>query len=49
MATESLEEKLEGLEKMQADLEQQKHALLQLEAELKDAIEAKLAALKAAA
>ncbi|RJF97666.1 dynamin family protein [Noviherbaspirillum saxi] len=49
MATESLEEKLEVLGIMQGDLEQQKHALLQLEAELKDAIEAKLAALKAAA
>ncbi|KRB92273.1 dynamin family protein [Noviherbaspirillum sp. Root189] len=49
LATDSLEEKLEALEKMQDDLGQQKKALLQLETELKRAIEAELAALKAAA
>lgn len=49
LATDSLEEKVETLEKMQDDLEQQKKALLQLETELKRAIEAELAALKAAA
>jgi hypothetical protein len=49
LATDSLEEKVEALEKMQDDLEQQKKALLQLETELKRAIEAELAALKAAA
>jgi hypothetical protein len=49
LATDSLEEKVEALEKMQNDLEQQKKALLQMEKELKRAIEAELAALKAAA
>jgi replication fork clamp-binding protein CrfC len=48
MATDSLEEKLESLEKMQADLDEQKKMLLQLEAELKNAISADLALLKAA-
>lgn len=49
MATDSLEEKVESLEKMQADLEEQKKTLLLLEAELKNAIAADLALLKAAA
>jgi hypothetical protein len=48
MATDSLEETLESLEKMQADLDEQKKMLLQLEAELKNAISADLALLKAA-
>jgi replication fork clamp-binding protein CrfC len=48
MATDSLEEKLESLEQMQADLDEQKKMLLQLEAELKNAISADLALLKAA-
>jgi DNA repair exonuclease SbcCD ATPase subunit len=49
VATDSLEEKVEALEKMQADLEEQKKMLLQLEAELKSAIAADLAMLRAAA
>ncbi len=49
VATDSLEEKVEALEKMQADLEEQKKMLLQLEAELKNAITADLAMLRAAA
>ncbi|HJV87975.1 MAG TPA: dynamin family protein [Noviherbaspirillum sp.] len=49
LATDSLEEKVETLEKMQAELEGQKKTLLMLEAELKNAIAAELAALKAAA
>jgi hypothetical protein len=49
LATDSLEEKVEALEKMQDELEQQKKTLLQMETELKRAIEAELAALKAAA
>jgi hypothetical protein len=48
MATDSLEEKVESLEKMQAELDEQKHALVALEAQLKDAISAELAELKAA-
>jgi hypothetical protein len=49
VATDSLEEKVEALEKMQSDLEEQKKMLLQLEAELKSAIAADLAMLRAAA
>ncbi len=48
-ATDSLEEKVGTLEAMQAELEEQKKALLTLEADLKSAIFADLAALKAAA
>jgi hypothetical protein len=49
VATDSLEEKVEALEKMQADLGEQKKMLLQLESELKNAIAADLAMLRAAA
>lgn len=49
MATDSLEEKVQSLEKMQAELEEQKKTLLMLEAELKNAIMAELAVLKTAA
>jgi hypothetical protein len=49
LATDSLEEKVESLEKMQADLEEQGKTLRMLEAELKAAIAAELSRLKAAA
>lgn len=49
MATDSLEEKVESLEIMQVELEQQKATLLHVETELHAAIAAKLAMLKAAA
>jgi hypothetical protein len=49
MATESLEEKLEALESMQAEIDEQKKTLALLESELKNAIAAELPALKAAA
>lgn len=49
LATDSLEEKVEALEKMQAEFEEQKTILLMLEAELKQAIAAEIAVLKAAA
>jgi hypothetical protein len=49
LATDSLEEKVESLEKMQADLEEQGKTLRMLEAELKAAIAAELSKLKAAA
>ena len=49
MATDSLEEKVGALEGMQADLEQQKKILVQLEAELGRALDAQLDLLKAAA
>jgi translation elongation factor EF-G len=49
VATDSLEEKVETLEKMQADLEGQQKTLLLLEAELRKAIAAQLRSLKAAA
>jgi hypothetical protein len=49
MATDSLEEKVQSLEKMQAEFEAQKKTLLLLEAELKAAIANQLASLKAAA
>ncbi|WP_019142036.1 dynamin family protein [Noviherbaspirillum massiliense] len=48
-ASESLEERIQQFEKMQADLEEQKRSLLALEGELKRAIAAELAFLKAAA
>jgi hypothetical protein len=48
-ATESLEDKLLALEKMHTELDEQKKTLLMLEANLKDAINAELSALKAAA
>ncbi len=49
LATDSLEEKVESFERMQAELEAQKRMLLALEAELKTAIAADISALKAAA
>lgn len=49
MATDSLEEKVQTLEKMQSEIEEQKKTLLMLEADLKNAITAELSALKAAA
>lgn len=49
LATDSLEERVESLEKMQADLEEQGKTLRMLEAELKAAIAAELSGLKAAA
>ncbi|HEY0846114.1 MAG TPA: dynamin family protein [Noviherbaspirillum sp.] len=49
MATDSLEEKVETLEKMQAEFDEQKKTLSLLDAELKKAIAAELAELKAAA
>jgi hypothetical protein len=49
LATDSLEEKVESLEKMQAEYEKQKRTLLQLEAELKAAVAVTLPRLKAAA
>ncbi len=49
MATDSLEEKVQSLEKMQAELEAQKKTLFLLENELKTAIANQLASLKAAA
>lgn len=49
MATDSLEEKVEALEAMQVELEQQKKTLQQIENELNAAITANLAMLKAAA
>ncbi|WP_192804991.1 dynamin family protein [Noviherbaspirillum aerium] len=49
MATESLEEKVEALEQMQADLDTRKKTLSLLESELRGAIVAELAVLKAAA
>lgn len=49
MATDSLEEKVETLEKMQAEYEEQKKTLGLLDAELKSAIAAELAELRAAA
>ncbi|MEC4719113.1 dynamin family protein [Noviherbaspirillum sp. CPCC 100848] len=49
MATESLEEKVEALEQMQADLDARKKTLSLLESELRNAIIMELAALKAAA
>ncbi len=49
LATDSLEEKLETLEKMQAELEEQHKTLLMLEGELKQAISAELVTLRAAA
>lgn len=48
-ATESLEEKVQALEKIQSELDGQKAALTMLENELKNAIVAELAILKAAA
>jgi hypothetical protein len=48
MATESLEEKVAALEKIQAESNEQKNRLAMLEFELKNAISAELAALKAA-
>jgi Dynamin family len=48
-ATDSLEEKVEALEKMQAELEEQTKTLQLLEAELRNAIAAELTVLKAAA
>jgi hypothetical protein len=49
LATDSLDERLEALEKMQAELDEQKKTLLMLDAELKNAIAAELMQLKAAA
>jgi hypothetical protein len=49
LATDSLEDKVQALEKMQADLDAQQRTLLLLEAELKKVIAAQLASLKAAA
>jgi hypothetical protein len=49
VATESLEEKVQAFEQMQADLETQKRVLLALEEELKNTIDSKLASLRAAA
>ncbi|HEX7634111.1 MAG TPA: dynamin family protein [Noviherbaspirillum sp.] len=49
MATDSLEEKLESLEQMQAEFEEQKKKLTLLETELKSAIAAEFKAIKAAA
>ena len=49
VATDSLEEKVQALEAMQAEIEGQKKSLHALETELKDAIAAELSALKAAA
>ena len=49
VATDSLEDKLQALEQMQAELEQQKDMLHNLEAELKGAVSADLALFKAAA
>jgi hypothetical protein len=49
MATDSLEEKVEALEKIQAELDEHKKALVMLETELNNAISAELAMLKAAA
>lgn len=49
MATDTLEEKVHALETMQAEFEEQKKTLQLLEAELKNAIDAELAELKAAA
>jgi hypothetical protein len=48
LATDDLEEKVGGLEQMQAELETQKRALAELEKELKNAIAAELPSLKAA-
>jgi len=48
-ATDSLEEKVEALEALQAEIEAQKRNLQALETELRSAIAAELAALKAAA
>ena len=48
-ATDSLDEKLQSLEKMRTELDDQKKTLLMLEADLKNAIDAELATLKAAA
>lgn len=49
MATDTLEEKVHALETMQAEFDEQKKTLQLLEAELKNAIDAELAELKAAA
>jgi len=49
MATDSLEDKVEVLENMQAELDEQKKTLLQRDAELKDAVAAQLVTFKAAA
>jgi hypothetical protein len=49
LATDTLEEKVEALEKMQADLEAQQKTLRLLEGELKEAVSAELASLKVAA
>jgi hypothetical protein len=49
LATDSLEDKVQALEKMQAELETQQRTLALLEAELKKAIAVQLASLKAAA
>jgi len=49
MATDSLEDKVQVLESLQAELDAQKKALLRLEAELKDAVAAELVTLKVAA
>ena len=49
VATDSLEEKVQALEAMQAEIEAQRKALLALETELKNSIAANLSALKAAA
>jgi hypothetical protein len=49
MATDSLEDKVQALEKMQADLESQQRTLILLEAELKKAIAVELESLKVAA
>ncbi|MGE5622964.1 MAG: dynamin family protein [Bacillota bacterium] len=49
LATDSLEEKIEALEQMQAELEEQKKKLQTLGAALNDAVSAELADLKAAA
>jgi len=49
LATDTLEEKVEALEAMQAEIEERKKTLLTLESELKNAIAAGLSPLKAAA
>jgi len=49
VATESLEEKVQALEALHDEIEVQKKSLLALETELKNAIDAELSALKAAA
>lgn len=48
-ATDSLEDRIQQFEKMQADLEEQKRLLFALEAQVKKAVAAEIASLKAAA